>query len=69
MRIKSFTRVLSDSLCSSFRYDIDKRLPQLMLMYMCLFRTCINPSLIVHCVLYMSNDYGYVITCRSFRVS
>ena len=43
----------------SLRY-INKRSPQLVFQYACFFRTLINPSLSVHCVLYRPNDYGYV---------
>ena len=32
-----------------------------MLLYACFFRTCINPSLTVHCILYIPNSYGCVI--------
>ena len=54
--VSSFTRVLSvDHFVTLY-----KRSSQPMFQYACFFRTCINPSLIVHCVLYRPNDYGYV---------
>ena len=48
--VSSFTRLLS--IDQFVTIIVDKRSPQLMLLYACFFRTCINPSLIVHCILY-----------------
>ena len=58
--VSSFTRLLSVD-------QFDKRSPQLMLLYACFFRTCINPSLNVHRILYKPNSHGCV--TKLFQVS
>ena len=56
MRLKFHSRTFGKSV----RYYINKRSLQLMLLYACFFRKYINPSLIIHCVLYRPKGYGYI---------